>query len=166
MPLHVPVAPWEDISMDFVLGLLRTRRGSDVVFVAMNKFPKMAHFILCRKTTYAHHVANLLFREVVRLHGVSRSIISNHDIKFLAAFCLTLWKQFNIELKFSSPSTNRWSNELVNKFLGNLICCICGEERENGIRLNLLQSSLKKAPDLDPQEGVLFSLSTLKFQHM
>ena len=68
----------------------------------MDIFFKMAHFIPCKKTSDDEHVPKILFKEVVRLHGLPRSIISDRDIKFVGYFWRTLWKKMGIELKFSS----------------------------------------------------------------
>jgi hypothetical protein len=118
--------PWKDISIDFILGLPRTKRRRDSIFVVDDSFSKMAHFIPCHKSDNVSHVANLFFAEIVCLHGVLNTIVSDRGAKFLSHFWRTLWLKLGIKLLFSTICHHQTDGqtEVVNRTLSTMLWTI------------------------------------------
>jgi len=85
MPLPVSDHLWQDVSMNFVLGLSMTIRKHDSVFI-VDHFSKMTHFLVCSKTSNASKIAQIYFDGVVKLHGLPNIIVSDRNVKFMNYF--------------------------------------------------------------------------------
>ena len=89
-PLEVAEWKWEHITIDFVTHLPRTPRRHVAVSVIVDRLTKSAHFLSVRIPFTLEELCRLYFREIVCLHGVPVSIVSDRDLRFTAHF----WKSF------------------------------------------------------------------------
>ncbi|KAL4033205.1 hypothetical protein IC575_006291 [Cucumis melo] len=85
-PLSVPGWKWESVSMDFITGLPKTLKGYTVIWVVVDRLTKSAHFVPGKSTYTASKWGQLYMTEIVRLHGVPVSIISDRDARFTSKF--------------------------------------------------------------------------------
>jgi hypothetical protein len=85
-PLSIPMWKWDDISMDFVMGLPLTARKKDSICVIVDRLTKTAHFIVVHTTYLVQQYVELYMDQIVRLHGIPKTIISDRGTQFVAHF--------------------------------------------------------------------------------
>ncbi|GKE23932.1 putative reverse transcriptase domain-containing protein [Tanacetum coccineum] len=82
----IPVGKWENITMDFVTKLPKTSSGQDIIWVIVDRLIKSAHFLPMKETDSMEKLTRQYLKEVVSIHGVPVSIISDRDNKFTSHF--------------------------------------------------------------------------------
>jgi hypothetical protein len=85
-PLKVLEWKWEEVGMDFIVGLPRTRDGYDSIWIIVDRLTKVAHFILVKTTYTGVKLAELYNSRIVCLHGVPKNIVSDRGTQFTSRF--------------------------------------------------------------------------------
>ena len=91
-PFPIPEWKWEVISMDFITGLLMTIRQHHSIMVVVDKLTKASHFIPVKSTYKSDSIARIFMKDIFKLHGFPKAIISDRDTKFTSNF----WKVLHI----------------------------------------------------------------------
>ena len=115
-PLDISVWKWDSIVMDFVTYLPCTVRAHDAIWVVVDRLTKIAHFLAVNLRMSMAKLAQLYIREIVRLHGVPSSIVSDRDPRFTSRFWQTLQEAMGSRLRMSSayhPQTDGLSERVI-----------------------------------------------------
>ena len=156
-PLPIPEWKWDDISMDFVVGLPRTPSGKNSIWVIVDRLTKSAHFLPVNNTDSLGKLTRLYVKEIVRLHGVPKSIVSDRDPRFTSHFWKSLQAALGTKLKFSTayhPQTDGQSERTIQTLEDMLRSCVMEFQGswENHLPLiefsynNSFHSSIQMAP--------------------
>jgi hypothetical protein len=101
-PLKIPQWKWEEISMDFIVGLPTMQSGYDSIWVIIDRFSKVAHFLSVKTTYKGAKLAELYITRIVCLHGVPKKIVSDRGTQFTSRVWEKLHEAMDTKLNFSS----------------------------------------------------------------
>ncbi|PHJ15811.1 retrotransposon ty3-gypsy subclass, partial [Cystoisospora suis] len=130
-PLPIPSAPWEDTALDLIIGLPTTEDKYDAIATIVCRLTKMAHFVPTKQTAAADDIADILIKDVIRLHGVPKSIVSDRNSRFTIDVWTRLCEQLNIKRHMSTayhPQSDGQAERTNQTTEQMLRCCLVGNE--------------------------------------
>jgi len=122
-PLPIPDHPWQQVTMDLITQLPKSRQGNDAIVVFVDKLSKMVHLVATKTTVTAPQLAEIFWSTVVRHHGLPSSIVSDRDPRFTGHFWRALWKCLGTQLTMSTafhPQTDG-QTERANRTLEEML---------------------------------------------
>lgn len=156
LPLPVPQGVWTDVALDFVEALPRVR-GKTVILTVVDRFSKYAHFIPLAHPYSAESVAQAFFADIVRLHGVPQSLVSDRSPVFTSTFWRELMRlvgtKMHMTTAFHPQSDGQY--EAANRVIIMYLWCFTGDRPRQWLRWlpwaeytfnTAYQSSLKDTP--------------------
>ena len=126
-PLEVAEWKWEHVTMDFVTYLPRTQQKHDAVWVIVDRLTKSEHFLAVWMTFTLERFCRLYIREIVQLHGVLVSIVSDRDPRFTAHVWKSFQKAMGTRLTMSTafhPQTDGQSERTIQVLEDMLRACV------------------------------------------
>jgi hypothetical protein len=121
--LPIPTWKWDDISMYFIVGLPRTAKGYDSIWVIIDRLTKIAHFLLVKVKYRVLAYAELYIARILSLHGVLKTIVSDSGPQFVSKFWEELHKSLGTKLLHSSAYHPQTSGQIerVNQILEDML---------------------------------------------
>jgi hypothetical protein len=122
-PLPILEWKWKVVTMDFITGFPKNGKNHDSIMVVVDKLAKYSHFIPLKTTHNVVDVADIFMKEVARLHRITKTIVSNKDLKFTSNFWKGLFKGFETNLNFNttyhpdSYGKTKWVNRVIEYIL-------------------------------------------------
>jgi len=126
-PLFVPEWKWDNISMNFIGAFPKTVKGFDSIWVIVDRLTKSAHFIHIKTGMSVARLVEIYVEQIVRLHGIPFSIVSDRDLRFTSKFWESLQPALGTKLRLSSayhPQTDGQTERTIQSLEDLLRACV------------------------------------------